>query len=212
MKKMILKVKTGWVYLFGTILLLGLAGLAINQNRVLNAKATTDQPKQVQNSQNTAPQGISNATQGQRAPETQQNQPKTASAPKNTTKTTINPVSPANSSVNTAPQTQPVSSPAVPAYQKSITLNIIGLGSYNVPIYDGDNGFTVLKRAANQNGFQIEYKTYSWGVMITKIGNTAAAGTYYWALYYNGGYSDVGASDLIVKDKDVIKWSYESWM
>jgi len=95
---------------------------------------------------------------------------------------------------------------------KTASIAITGLGTFNkVAIKDGDTAMDVLRKVANENGFIIKYKKYSFGIMITAIGGKKAKGTYYWALYYNGSYSNVGASELKILNNDTIEWRYESW-
>lgn len=98
-----------------------------------------------------------------------------------------------------------------PAPKKLAKLEIDGLGVFDVEVGDGINAFEMLKKAAQDNVFNLKYESYSWGVMITQIGSKSAEGSYYWALYANGAYAQVGASDILVLENDQIKWSYETW-
>jgi hypothetical protein len=47
------------------------------------------------------------------------------------------------------------------------------------------------------------------GFFIESIGNRRNRGGLFWTLYVNGAYSDVGASNYVVKRGDVIEWRYE---
>jgi TolA-binding protein len=90
-------------------------------------------------------------------------------------------------------------------------VTIENLGSYRVDLQSNDNAFTILKRASEQNGFPIEYQEYSFGVFITSIGGIKPSGNQYWAFYYNGKYSIVGASSQPISKNDTTFWKLESF-
>lgn len=93
-----------------------------------------------------------------------------------------------------------------------VTFKITGINEeQKIEFLDGESSFDVLLRLAATKGIAVGYKQYSFGKMITRIGDIKAEGTYYWALYYNGNYSILGAEDLKVQDGDLIEWKYESW-
>ncbi len=58
---------------------------------------------------------------------------------------------------------------------------------------------------------EVNYTLYSFGPYITGINGVEATGSYYWALYYNGDYSPVGAGSLYLVSGDTIKWVFEEW-
>lgn len=91
------------------------------------------------------------------------------------------------------------------------TVTIENVGSYKVDLQAGDNAFKVLQRAASQNNFTLKYDTYSFGVFITSIGNITPKGNQYWAFYFNGAFSQVGASDQPVAKGDSIFWQLASF-
>ena len=86
------------------------------------------------------------------------------------------------------------------------TVIIENVGSYKINLQNGDNAFTVLERASAENGFALTYDTYPFGVFITGIGGITPTGNQYWAFYYNGAYSNVGASSQPVQKGDSIVW------
>jgi len=90
-------------------------------------------------------------------------------------------------------------------------VTIENLGSYRVDLKDSDNAFTILKRAGVENGFPIEYQEYSFGVFITAIGAIMPRGNQYWAFYYNGKFSMVGASSQSISKNDTTFWRLESF-
>lgn len=91
-------------------------------------------------------------------------------------------------------------------------ITIQGVGSYHVEIQTGDTAFSILQRAAVQNQFTIEYTTYEGlGVFITAIAGQKPTGNEYWAFYYNGKFSDVGASAQTISEGDTTFWRLESF-
>ena len=98
-----------------------------------------------------------------------------------------------------------------PVILNQATVTIENVGSYKVDLQSGDNAFTALQRAASQNNFNLKYDTYSFGVFITNIGGIAPTGNQYWAFYYNGTFSNVGASDQPVHLGDNIVWQLASF-
>jgi hypothetical protein len=105
--------------------------------------------------------------------------------------------------------TKTVYVPEAAKHENSVTVQ--GVGSYKVTTESGDNAFTALQKATKVGGFPIEYQSYSFGVFVTSIGGQKAAGNQYWAFYYNGNYSQVGASDQKISDNDTTFWRLESF-
>ncbi len=104
--------------------------------------------------------------------------------------------------------TQTINQPVVLNQASVIIENV---GSFKVNLQAGDNAFSVLQRASNQNNFALAYDTYSFGVFITGIGGITPTGNQYWAFYYNGTFSNVGASDQPVKLDDSMVWQLASF-
>ena len=94
---------------------------------------------------------------------------------------------------------------------KSANVTIKGLGSYKVVLKSGDTAFSVLQRAASENKFALTFEKYDFGVFVTGIGKIVPVGNQYWAFYFNGAYSQVGASDQKVSSGDTIFWQLESF-
>ena len=88
---------------------------------------------------------------------------------------------------------------------------IEGVGSFQVDIEKGDTAFDILKRASAAYKFALEYDSFDFGVFVTAIGGIKPAGNQYWAFYYNGKYSNVGASDQAISEDDTIYWKLESF-
>ncbi|MDO8686758.1 MAG: DUF4430 domain-containing protein [Candidatus Berkelbacteria bacterium] len=91
------------------------------------------------------------------------------------------------------------------------TVTIENIGSFRVNLQENENAFTILKKASVENGFPLEFQEYSFGVFITSIGSIKPSGNQYWAFYYNGKYSMVGASDQKIINNDTTFWKLESF-
>ena len=75
-----------------------------------------------------------------------------------------------------------------------------------------DTAFSALLRAGQENGFSIEYQMYEGlGAFVTCIVGICGHDNYYWAFYYNGSYSMVGASAQPVTSGDTMTWKFESF-
>ena len=214
MKKIVWRAQKGWVYLLGIILCLSFAYLGLQETEI-KAAGIENTLKQAQK-QDVSAETEDKAASSQNITASDSASVKGPKAP--TKKTTaykyVTTAVPVQQGANTV-QNQTdgtgatVTPPAAPA--NTADVKITGLGVYTVEIKEEETAFDALKKAASKNNFSLKYETYSFGVMITKIGAVEAQGTYYWALYYNGGYSNVGASELILNNKDVTEWRYESW-
>lgn len=122
----------------------------------------------------------------------------------------------------TEPQPAPAPEPIVKTVTKTVVvkekpkptanITIQGVGSYNVEIKTGDTAFSILQRAAAENGFAVESTTYEGlGAFVTAIAGIKPEGNQYWAFYYNGQYSMVGASAQAISNGDTTFWRLESF-
>lgn len=90
--------------------------------------------------------------------------------------------------------------------KKLASVTIQGIGSYNIEIQNRETAFSLLQKAADENGFNLEYQLFDFGVFITAIGDTKPDTNQYWAFYYNGQYSMVGASAQAISEGDTTFW------
>lgn len=104
------------------------------------------------------------------------------------------------------------SNPNPPQEKQTVNLTIQNVGQYKIDYSIGDTAWNIMIRAQQKYGFIMKYQEYSFGMFITQLGNIPSEGTYYWALYYNGQSSMVGATDLQLQADDIVSWKYESWM
>lgn len=185
------KIKENWIYIFALALIVLFVWIYSNQDNVLvesdNDNEITSEVEKVENNENV--KGATNVAKKEKdqSLEIVEVVAKEAKVDK-------------------------VETPVAPK-KDSVTLSVVGQGSYNVNIVDGDSAFDVLLRAATTNGFKVGYKTYSFGRMVTQIGESKEGNSYYWMLYNNGASAQVGADDLAVKANDIIEWNLEipSW-
>lgn len=97
-----------------------------------------------------------------------------------------------------------------PVELNEASVTISGLGTYKVEVTPSDTAISLLQKAGTKNGFSITYDTYSFGVFVTSIGGIKAENGKFWAFYYNGAFSSVGASDQKVSNGDTTSWKLEN--
>ncbi|PIR70989.1 MAG: hypothetical protein COU44_02125 [Candidatus Nealsonbacteria bacterium CG10_big_fil_rev_8_21_14_0_10_40_24] len=124
--------------------------------------------------------------------------------------------SPSVPQVNTTPSEPQPQPPPAEIPKKKATVEIAQIGSYQVELQDEDSAFSILLRAGQENNFSVKYTEYTgMGVFVDCLGgicsqNFGTGGTY-WAFYYNGTYSQVGASLQPVVENDLASWKFETW-
>lgn len=108
------------------------------------------------------------------------------------------------------PTPTPIPTPT-PTPTAQATVAIENVGSYQVNLTTSETAFTILLRVAAENGFIIDYELYDFGAFVKCIANICPSQNQYWAFYYNGAYSMVGASAQAVEDGDTTSWQLESF-
>lgn len=131
------------------------------------------------------------------------------------------PAATSNNQENPIPPTPTQSLPPAPIQQeqsqekpieiKQVSLSIEEVGDYQINWLENDTAWDIMKRATTKYHFSMTYKIYDFGIFVMMIGEKKCEGNYYWSLYYNGGYSMVGVSDLKIQPNDLISWKYESF-
>jgi len=77
-------------------------------------------------------------------------------------------------------------------------------------ISEGSTAYDLMNIASSTGAITFKAKNYSGiGYFFEEIYNIKNANGYYWTLYVNGEYSEVGASDYVLKDSDSIEWKFE---
>lgn len=71
------------------------------------------------------------------------------------------------------------------------------------------NAEEALMKLAEKNNVKIEIKKYSFGNMITKIGDFENSKTNSWMYYVNGKGGDMAAGEYELKNGDRVEWKYE---
>jgi hypothetical protein len=73
--------------------------------------------------------------------------------------------------------------------------------------YEGVEGRTALDLLKENHN--VELQSYSFGDMVVGIEGVKADSSNFWAFYVNGNMAQVGASQYVTKDGDVIEWKLE---
>lgn len=110
----------------------------------------------------------------------------------------------------TPPATGATPSPT-PTPIPTVTIKIQHLGTFTPAVQAGDTALSVLKRAGSQNGFQVRTTQYWFGEFVDCIGDLCFDDRHYWAFYFNGQYSNVGASAQSVVAGDTSEWKWEGF-
>jgi hypothetical protein len=74
--------------------------------------------------------------------------------------------------------------------------------------YQGVNGKNALELLKASH--QVQAKHYSFGDLVTGIDGITPDASHFWAMYVNGQFAQVGASSLITKNSDTIKWEIDA--
>lgn len=127
------------------------------------------------------------------------------------------PTAMATSTPTATPTPTPTSTPnptptLTPTPVEQAAIIIESVGSYSVNLQENDTAFSILLRAGQENSFTVEYQIYEgMGAFVTCIAGICSHDNYYWAFYYNGNYSMVGASTQPVSAGDTTTWKFESF-
>lgn len=127
----------------------------------------------------------------------------------------VSPTPTPTSTPTPAPTSTPTSTPTptpTPTPVEQAAVAIENVGTYTVNLGIDDTAFSILLRAGQDNGFVVEYQMYEdLGAFVTCIAGICSHDNYYWAFYYNGSYSMVGASSQAVTAGDTTAWKFESF-
>jgi len=93
----------------------------------------------------------------------------------------------------------------------TVTIKIQHLGTFTPEVQAGDTALSVLRRAGVQNGFPVRTTQYWFGEFVDCIGDLCFDDHHYWAFYFNGQYSNVGASAQSIVVGDTSEWKWESF-
>lgn len=224
--------KFSWLPIVGAAIIVAIYGGALvaqnqKQNQLLAGKIdrlTTqvdnlkvqlaDQNKEVAGVSTNSEQKVKVASKVRTSTPTSTPTPVSSPSPAPTPSQTPTPVSTSTSTPTSTPTPTPIPTPTpTPTPAEQVAVEIQNQGSYQVDLRDGDTAFTVIERAASQNGFSLDYKDYGsdLGVMVNCIGGVCAHDNYYWAFYYNGQYAQVGASSQPVSANDITAWKFETF-
>lgn len=79
---------------------------------------------------------------------------------------------------------------------------------FSVKMGKDSTALAQLQKAAADNNIAIEIKTSDFGSYVNAIDGLSGVAAHYWNLSVNGKASEVGASDLKLKEGDIIEWKY----
>lgn len=155
----------------------------------------TPEPKITKSNQNTTKQKSSPT-----------NTPSTENKPRDIEDAKIN-----NSSNSLKPIDNTSGLPSSAIEQKLVTLEIEQVGNWQIPWQENDTAWEITKRASQKYIFPVSYQIFDFGIYVNKIGSLETHNHYYWALYQNNNYAQVGAQDLKINTNDIITWKFEQW-
>jgi hypothetical protein len=78
----------------------------------------------------------------------------------------------------------------------------------NITVKNDTSAYAATILASQVGGFSVDVTWHSFGPFIHTI-DAVSDDEYYWALYHNGEYAPVGASDLQLQDDDIILWKVD---
>ncbi len=81
----------------------------------------------------------------------------------------------------------------------------------NVRLIEEKTAFDLLKKATEENNLELSFKeSPGLGVFVESIDNVANdfENNKWWQYWVNGEYAQVGASNFILKDGDLVEWKY----
>jgi hypothetical protein len=97
--------------------------------------------------------------------------------------------------------------------EKELNVSLIVLDkTYNISINEGNTVYDVMKNLQNskENNFSFEGKEYpSLGVFVEKINGVKGESGKYWIYYVNDKQAQVGVSNYVLKEGDIISWRQE---
>jgi hypothetical protein len=113
---------------------------------------------------------------------------------------------------NWTPPAPPAGGPSPsPTPIPTVTIKIQHLGTFTPEVRAGDTALSVLHRVGEQNGFQVRTTQYWFGEFVDCIGDLCFDDHHYWAFYFNGQYSNIGASAQSIVAGDTSEWKWEEF-
>ena len=86
----------------------------------------------------------------------------------------------------------------------------VGQKKYSLNLPLGSTAYGAMNILASTTDFSFKANFYpGLGYFVEEINGTKNQDSVYWTLYINGVYSNVGASDYVLKQGDSVEWKYE---
>lgn len=73
---------------------------------------------------------------------------------------------------------------------------------------NAQTAYDALQKIAREKNIIIEIKEYKYGLMVTKIGESAGSGKYYWAFSVNGKTAEIASDRYVLQPGDSVEWKY----
>ena len=104
-----------------------------------------------------------------------------------------------------------VSTPTKVSIPKNLSVNfVVGAKNYSANVPAGSTTYDAMNILASTTDFSFKSDFYSGlGYFIEEINGVKNSGGYYWTLYVDGKYSEVGASSYKLLSGDSVEWKYE---
>ncbi len=87
---------------------------------------------------------------------------------------------------------------------------VAGDSRYSANVPASSTAYDAMTALASTTDFRFKGEYFSGlGYFIEEINGKPNQNGYYWTLYVNGKYSNIGASQYALRDKDEVEWKYE---
>ncbi len=90
---------------------------------------------------------------------------------------------------------------------QNVSINFSNNKIITATVY-AQTAYDALGKLANEKNLKVEIKQFKYGIMVTKIGETASSNQYYWSYKVNGKLGEVASDRFILKPGDKVEWEY----
>ena len=115
------------------------------------------------------------------------------------------------SPANTASDNQPVAEQVDSGNKDTVNISVdFGDGKkYNQSVKAG-TAFSALQSIASNQGFDVNYKEYKYGLIVDTINRTKNSPERFWQYSVNGQLAQIAADRYILSSGDKVEWKYVS--
>jgi hypothetical protein len=109
-----------------------------------------------------------------------------------------------------SPQTLPVDDQQQVQQEELAAVVEVGDERYPIAVAQGTTALGAMEVAQRETAFDFAGTAYEGlGFFVQEVNGTASTTDHFWIYYINGEEAQVGVSDYIVQEGDVITWLYE---